>query len=310
MKKSLRLLALSSPLFALSFFLTATPAHAQKTKPELTAQIDATRQTYEDIALKIWGYAEIGYKETQSSALLQATLRSAGFTVQAGVAAMPTAFVASYGSGSPVIGILAEYDALPGVSQTADPEKKARPEVNAGHACGHHLFGAGSVQAAVAIKDWLRANGRSGTVRLYAEVRDALVGLDGSKRIYNAVWQRFPNEIRVLLNNEHVFAPFWNHHNGIEGYEDWADTLAASQKVIATAMAQQDTARLLSIVFDRLYVLRNQLVHGGATWNSSVNRRQVTDGAAVLGTLMPLFIDIMMDNPQHDWGRPFYPVVR
>ena len=57
--------ALSSPLFALSFFLTATPAHAQKTKPELTAQIDATRQTYEDIALKIWGYAEIGYKETQ-----------------------------------------------------------------------------------------------------------------------------------------------------------------------------------------------------------------------------------------------------
>ena len=81
---------------------------------------------------------------------------------------------------------------------------------------------------------------------------DALVSLDGSKRIYNGVWQRFPNEIRVLLNNQHVFAPFWNHHNGIEGYEDWADTLAASQKVIATAMAQQDTARLLSIVFDRL----------------------------------------------------------
>lgn len=139
---------------------------------------------------------------------------------------------------------------------------------------------------------------------------DALVGLDGVKRIYNAVWQRFPNEIRVLLNNEHVFAPFWNHHNGIEGYDDWAQSLAASQKVIATAMAQQDTARLLSIVFDRLYVLRNQLVHGGATWNSSVNRRQVTDGAAVLGTLMPLFIDIMMDSPQHDWGRPFYPVVK
>ena len=139
---------------------------------------------------------------------------------------------------------------------------------------------------------------------------DALVVLDGSKRIYNSVWQRFPNEIRVLLNNQHVFAPFWNHHNGIEGYEDWAQSLAASQKVIATAMAQQDTARLLSIVFDRLYVLRNQLVHGGATWNSSINRRQVTDGAAVLGTLMPVFIDIMMDNPKQDWGRPFYPVVK
>jgi hypothetical protein len=139
---------------------------------------------------------------------------------------------------------------------------------------------------------------------------DSLVRLDGSKRIYNAVWQRFPNEIRVLLNNQHVFAPFWHHHNGMEGYDDWAGSLAASQKVIATAMAQQDTGRLLSIVFDRLYVLRNQLVHGGATWNSSVNRHQVTDGAAVLGTMMPVFIDIMMDNPMHDWGKPFYPVVK
>ncbi len=172
--------ALSSPLLALSFLLTATPAHAQKTKPELTAQIDATRQTYEDIALKIWGYAEIGYKETQSSALLQATLRAAGFTVQAGVADMPTAFVASYGSGSPVIGILAEYDALPGVSQTADPEKKARPEVNAGHACGHHLFGAASTHAAITLKNWLQATGQKGTLRVYGTPAEE----GGSGKVY------------------------------------------------------------------------------------------------------------------------------
>ena len=178
MKKSLRLLALSSPLFALGCFLPS--AHAQKTKPELTAQIDATRQTYENIALKIWGYAEIGYKETQSSALLQATLRSAGFTVQAGVAAMPTAFVASYGSGSPVIGILAEYDALPGVSQTADPEKKARPEVNAGHACGHHLFGAASTHAAITLKNWLQATGQKGTLRVYGTPAEE----GGSGKVY------------------------------------------------------------------------------------------------------------------------------
>lgn len=139
---------------------------------------------------------------------------------------------------------------------------------------------------------------------------DALVSLDSQRRIYETVWQRFPNEIRVLLNNKHVFAPFWNHQNGIAGYGDWASSLAASQKVIATALEQQDTGRLLSIVFDRLYVLRNQLVHGGATWNSSVNRRQVIDGSAVLGTLLPVFIDIMMDSPSHDWGRPFYPVVK
>ena len=139
---------------------------------------------------------------------------------------------------------------------------------------------------------------------------DALVRFDDSKRIYKVVWQRFPGEIRVLLNNQYVFAPFWSHHNGIDGFENWAASLAASQRVIATAMAQQDTSRLLSIVFDRLYVLRNQLVHGGSTWNSSVNRQQVKDGAAVLGALMPVFIDIMMDQPGQDWGTPFYPVVK
>ncbi|PHX72288.1 MAG: amidohydrolase [Opitutia bacterium] len=156
------------------------PAHAQKTKPELIAQIESTRKTYEEIALKIWDYAEIGYKETQSSALLQSTLRSAGFTVQAGVAEMPTAFVASYGSGSPVIGILAEYDALPGVSQTADAEKKARPEVNAGHACGHHLFGAASIHAAVTLKNWLQATGQKGTLRVYGTPAEE----GGSGKVY------------------------------------------------------------------------------------------------------------------------------
>lgn len=149
-------------------------------------------------------------------------------------------------------------------------------------------------------------NGERGAFKAYF---DALVELDGSHRIYNAVWNRFPHEIRVLLNNKYVFAPFWNHQNGQQGYADWAETLTASQRVISTAIALRDTSRLLSVVFDRLYVLRNQLVHGGATWNSSVNRSQVRDGAAVLGTLLPVFIDIMMDNPGRDWGKPFYPVV-
>jgi hypothetical protein len=69
------------------------------------------------------------------------------------------------------------------------------------------------------------------------------------------------------------------------------------------------TAKILSVLFDRLYVLWNQLIHGGGTWNSSVNRSQVKDGAALLGVLLPVFIDILMDNPGHDWGRPYYHVV-
>ena len=95
-----------------------------------------------------------------------------------------------------------------------------------------------------------------------------------------------------------------------QGHDDWEEKLAASQRQIATAMTQFDTGRILLVVFDRLYVLRNQLVHGGATWNSSINRAQVKDGAAVLGWLLPVFIDIMLENPDRDWGKPFYPVVK
>jgi hypothetical protein len=149
-------------------------------------------------------------------------------------------------------------------------------------------------------------NGERGAFRGFFE---ALVALDTTHRIYNAVWERFPHEIRLLLDNKYVFSPFWAHHNGTLGYEDWETRLAQSRRVVASAMAARDTVRILSVVFDRLYVLRNQLVHGGATWNSSVNRNQVRDGAAVLGWLLPIFIDLMMDHPTRDWGRPFYPVV-
>lgn len=138
---------------------------------------------------------------------------------------------------------------------------------------------------------------------------EALVALDGDRRIYNAVWHRFPHEIRLLIANRYVFSPFWSYHNGSVDAADWAQRLEASKKVIGSALGAQDTARILAIVFDRLYVLRNQLVHGGATWNSSVNRDQVRDGAKILGWLLPIFIDLMMDNPDRDWGQPFYPVV-
>lgn len=138
---------------------------------------------------------------------------------------------------------------------------------------------------------------------------DALIGLDVEHRIYNSVWERFSQEIRLLLSNRYVFGPFWKHQNGVDGYDDWEERLAQSQKVIARALVNRDTTVVLSTIFDRLYVLRNQLVHGGATWNGSVNRDQVRDGAALLKWLLPTFIDIMMDNATRDWGKPFYPVV-
>ena len=134
----------------------------------LAAAIDAGQDRYARIAKQIWEFAELGYQENRSSALLQRTLADAGFTVRQGVAGMPTAFVASYGTGKPVVAIIGEFDALPGLSQAAG--EAARQPVTAGapgHACGHNLLGTASAAAAIAVRDWLAASGRSGTVRYY-----------------------------------------------------------------------------------------------------------------------------------------------
>ncbi len=136
-----------------------------------------------------------------------------------------------------------------------------------------------------------------------------VVGFDPGQRIYNAIWENFTGPIRVLLQNKFVFNPFWQHQNGIDGFRDWEQRFRAAEHRFLRALQGRDTVQVLSFVFDRLYVLRNQLVHGGSTWNSSVNRGQVRDGTAILAFLMPVFVDVMMDNPHEDWGRPFYPVV-
>lgn len=143
----------------------------------------------------------------------------------------------------------------------------------------------------------------------FAAFFDTLGGFDGERRIYGAVWQRFSQEIRVLLANQYIFGPFWKHQNGEPGYADWRDRLDRANVAIAAALRRQDTTTILSILFDRLYMLRNQLVHGGATFDSAINRAQVRDGCALLGFLLPIFIDLMMDNPGHPWRMPHYPVV-
>lgn len=129
--------------------------------------VEARRDADHAVALDIWKWAEVGYQEQQSSARLQEQLKAAGFDVKVGVADMPTAFVATYGSGKPVIAILAEMDALPGVSQAAVPERSPLKGRLSGHACGHNLFGTGSTSAGIAVKQWLEKNRIPGTVRVY-----------------------------------------------------------------------------------------------------------------------------------------------
>ena len=147
--------------------LLPLPASPQSPHDAVLAHVEANAAAYATTAQQIWDLAEVGYQEAESSALLQAHLADAGFDIEPGVAGMPTAFVASWGEGSPVIGILAEFDALPGITQDRSPERAPRPEMGAGHACGHHLFGAGSVAAALAVKDWLASSGTGGTIRVY-----------------------------------------------------------------------------------------------------------------------------------------------
>jgi aminobenzoyl-glutamate utilization protein B len=158
---------------AILLFLTSaaqkksTVVNNDAVKTLAIADIQAKYDDYKKIALQIWDYAEVGYKEVKSSALHQKTLQDNGFTVQAGVADIPTAFVATYGSGKPVIAILAEFDALPGLAQQAVPEKKPIEGKNAGHACGHHLFGTASVAAGIEIKKLIEEKKISGTVKVY-----------------------------------------------------------------------------------------------------------------------------------------------
>ncbi len=136
-------------------------------KSLVITDIQARYIEYKKIALQIWDYAEVGYKEVRSSALLEKTLSENGFSVKTGVAGIPTAFVASFGSGSPVIGILAEFDALPGLAQQAVPEKAPIDGKTAGHGCGHNLFGTASVAAGIEIKHLIEEKKLSGTIRVY-----------------------------------------------------------------------------------------------------------------------------------------------
>ena len=156
----------------------------------------------------------------------------------------------------------------------------------------------------------LDGEGKAGSEReRFDKFFATLVEMDRYNRIYNAIWERFSQEIRLLLDNKFVFAPFWRHQAGEFGGAGWEVSFESARAAASRAVAQRNTPIVLSILFDRLYVLRNQLVHGGATWDSSANRNQVRDGASLLGCLLPVFIDLMMDNPDAEWAMPMYPVV-
>jgi aminobenzoyl-glutamate utilization protein B len=154
-------------------------AQKQKTNPNKAAVIQSVEKHREELIKlsdQVWAFAETALKETQSAKVLADYAEAQGFKVTRGVAGMPTAFIAEFGSGRPIIGIMGEYDALPGISQKAQTTREALSPGAAGHGCGHNLFGAGSLGAAVAVKELLQAGKLKGTIRFYGTPAEEAVG--------------------------------------------------------------------------------------------------------------------------------------
>jgi aminobenzoyl-glutamate utilization protein B len=158
--------------------LGASPLMAQDTDP--VAAVEDQQERTQRVAQQLWDWAELGYLESKSSGLLMEELSSEGFKIETGVAGIPTAFVAEWGEGGPVIAILAEMDALPGINQSSSFIREPLDGKHAGHACGHNLFGAGSLTAAIAVRRWLEATGTPGRVRLYGTPAEE----GGSGKVY------------------------------------------------------------------------------------------------------------------------------
>ena len=145
--------------------------------------------------------------------------------------------------------------------------------------------------------------------KLFLGFLNRLIESDEKRLLYHLVWNEFSGPIRLMIDNQYVFQPFWDHHNGQLAEQEWRDAFERSRASASRALGRMDTTRLLAVMFDRLYVLRNQLLHGGATWNSKVNRGQIAQGATIMGLIVPAVIHLMMENPQQLWGDPCYPVI-
>ena len=162
---------------------------------------------------------------------------------------------------------------------------------------------------------WIAVNaayGRDQQQRFGSEERDlfddyfkTVLSIDPEKRIGDAIWNNFSGSARLLLDNHWVYMPFWKNLFGM-CYDDWQLTFERDKRRGLKTLAEGNTRAALNIIFDRLYVVRNQIMHGGATWRTGRNRDQVRDGAAIMALLVPLFIELMERNPQIEWGPPDY----
>lgn len=136
---------------------------------------------------------------------------------------------------------------------------------------------------------------------------DKIIQYDTEQSIYQCLWYRYSDYIRGLVNNHYLFPLFWKNLQNPNIL--WEQHFDNSKKRAFRSLANNQTLSLMRIVFDRLYMMRNQIVHGGATYQSSINRQQLNDSVAFMKQIMPIIIQIMINNPSTDWGSVFYPPV-
>lgn len=139
---------------------------------------------------------------------------------------------------------------------------------------------------------------------------EKLVSHDHQKHIYACLWQTYSGPVKALIKNPYVYSGFWQAKREDANSEQWQEGFNQLSVSALNYLSRQNVPQLLSIVLDRLFVLRNQLIHGGATYASKVNREQVEDGAQLLSSLVPIMIEIMLDAQQEDWGSIYYPVLK
>ncbi len=149
---------------------------------------------------------------------------------------------------------------------------------------------------------------RSSSGEQYKQFISKIIKLDSEQLIYPLLWEQFTNSIRLILDNQYIYQPFWNFLMGQNNFERWEDSFRNAKVAAQKMLLNKDSAGTLNVVFSRLYTLRNQLVHGGASWNSTLNRKQIHDANNLLLKLLPIIVKIMIDNPQEHWLPVSYPV--
>ncbi|MGR5462282.1 hypothetical protein ACPV5G_04910 [Photobacterium damselae] len=135
------------------------------------------------------------------------------------------------------------------------------------------------------------------------------VSLDTKSNLHNIVWNKHSGSIRTIRNNEFILQAYWDFHTGRISENEWKAALTKAKTASHNALAKSDTTTVLSVLLSRLYTLRNQIMHGGATFNSSANRQQLRDCTNILKLLVPTIIEIMMINHNNLWDEPVYPYV-